>query len=480
MGVGAAITSECWAIPRLEGCMRDKQKVLIVDDETPFRMALRRVLEKDHLVLEADSGQAALQLASDEEPDLILLDIGLPDGSGLEILPQLKELRPSPTVVMITAYEHVRDVVLAMKRGAFDYLVKPVDLDEFELTIQHALEHAGLKNEVDRLRLEVQRLHRVDRLVGRNQAFLEAQMLAIKSAQSADAGVLLQGESGVGKELFARLIHTQSPRAAYPFVALNCAAFSAEIIESELFGYEKGAFTGARADGKQGLLEAAHGGTLFLDEVADLHQEIQAKLLRALEEREFFPLGGTRKRRVDIRIVAACNQDLWEAAEKGRFRKDLFFRLATISIELPPLRRRQDDVIALVQHFVDHFNDKYSKHFRSISPDAARVLLAYSWPGNVRELRNTVERIVLLENDETILGRHLSFLVSNTPSPATSLPGQMLLELPDEGIALEEVEKEIIRKAFEKCGRNKSRTARYLSIPRHVLLYRLKKMGLTK
>jgi len=456
--------------------MRDKQKVLIVDDETSFRMALRRLLEKDHLVLEADSGHAALQLASREEPDLILLDIGLPDGSGLDVLPRLKELRPSPTVVMITAYEHVRDVVLAMKRGAFDYLVKPVDLDEFELTIQHALEHAGLKNEVDRLRLEVQRLHRVDRLIGKNPAFLEAQMLAIKSAQSADAGVLLQGESGVGKELFARLIHTQSPRAAYPFVALNCAAFSAEIIESELFGHERGAFTGARAEGKQGLLEAAHGGTLFLDEMADLHPEIQAKLLRALEEKEFFPLGGTRKRRVDIRVIAACNQDLWEASENGRFRKDLYFRLATIRIELPPLRQRQDDIIALVQHFVDHFNDKYGKHFRTISPDAGKIFLSHSWPGNVRELRNTIERIVLLENEETILGRHLHFLLSSV-SDARCLPTKLMLELPDEGFALEGFEKEIILKAYEKCGRNKSRTARYLHIPRHVLLYRLKKFG---
>jgi DNA-binding NtrC family response regulator len=459
--------------------MRDKQKVLIIDDEAPFRMALRRLLEKEHLVLEADLGQSGLQLATQEEPELILLDVGLPDGSGLDLLPRLKELRPSPTVVMITAFEHVRDVVLAMKRGAFDYLVKPVDLDEFELTIQHALEHAGLKNEVDRLRLEVQRLHRVDRLIGRNPAFLEAQMLAIKSAQSADAGVLLQGESGVGKELFARLIHSQSPRAAYAFIALNCAAFSAEIIESELFGYEKGAFTGARAEGKPGLLEAAHGGTLLLDEVVDLHPEIQAKLLRALEEKEFFPLGGTRRRRVDLRIIAACNQDLWEATENGRFRKDLYFRLATIRIQLPPLRQRQDDILALVRHFMDGFNDKYGKRFRSISPDAERILLTYAWPGNVRELRNTIERIVLLENEETILGRHLHFLTRDAPA-SVSLPRQLLLELPDEGLSLEELEKEVILKAYEKSGRNKSRTARYLGIPRHVLLYRLKKMGLEK
>jgi DNA-binding NtrC family response regulator len=457
--------------------MRNKQKILIVDDEKPFRNALRRILEKDHLVLEADSGDAGLQAASQEEPDLILLDIGLPDASGLDVLPRLKELRPSPTVVMITAYEQVKEVVMAMKRGAFDYLVKPVDLDEFELTIQSALEHAGLKNEVDRLRLELQRLHQVGRLVGKHPAFLDAQMLAIKSAQSADAGVLLQGESGVGKELFARLIHTESPRAAYPFVALNCAAFSAEIIESELFGYEKGAFTGARADGKRGLLEMAHGGTLLLDEIADLHPEIQAKLLRALEEKEFFPLGGTHKRTVDLRIIAACNLDLWEAAENGRFRKDLYFRLATIRIDLPPLRQRQEDLIPLVQYFMDHFNDKYGKRFRTISHDAEKILLAHAWPGNVRELRNTIERIVLLESDETILGHHLHFLQS-APSDSKSGDQRWLLELPNEGISLDEIEKQVILKAYEKCGRNKSRTARFLHIPRHVLLYRLKKMDL--
>lgn len=457
--------------------MRNKQKILIVDDETPFRNALRRILEKDHLILEADSGDAGLQVAIQEEPDLILLDIGLPDASGLDVLPRLKELRPSPTVVMITAYEQVKEVVMAMKRGAFDYLVKPVDLDEFELTIQSALEHAGLKNEVDRLRLEIQRLHQVGRLVGKQPSFLDAQMLAVKSAQSADAGVLLQGESGVGKELFARLIHAESPRAAYPFVALNCAAFSAEIIESELFGYEKGAFTGARADGKRGLLETADGGTLLLDEIADLHPEIQAKLLRVLEEKEFFPLGGTRKRTVDLRIIAACNLDLWEATENGRFRKDLYFRLATIRIDLPPLRQRQEDLIPLVQYFMDHFNDKYGKRFRTISSDAEKILLAHAWPGNVRELRNTIERIVLLENEETILGHHLLFLQS-TASDSKSADQQGLLELPDEGIGLEEIEKQVILKAYEKCGRNKSRTARFLHIPRHVLLYRLKKIGL--
>jgi len=455
--------------------MRQRQKILVVDDEAPFRVAMRRLLEKTYTVVEAETGSSALQLAQKEEPDLILLDIALPDANGLELLPQLKELRPSPTVVMITAYEQIKDVVLAIKSGAFDYLVKPVDIDEFELTIQHALEHAGLKNEVDRLRQEVQRLQKVDRLIGKNSQFLEAQVLAIKSAKSRDAGVLIQGESGVGKELFARLIHAESPRAAYPFVALNCAAFSAEIIESELFGYEKGAFTGARSEGKQGLLEVADGGTLFLDEVVDLHPEIQAKLLRVLEEKEFFPLGGTRKRHVDIRIVSASNQDLWKLTEAGRFRKDLFFRLATIRIDLPSLRQRPEDILPLAQYFLEEFNDKYGKRFRNLSSEAQQLLLTHTWPGNVRELRNTLERVVLLENDTNVLGRHLRFLHEQEEKEAQSAASTWSLDLPEEGMSLEEIEKKIILQAYEKCDRNKSKTARFLRMPRHILIYRLKK-----
>lgn len=457
--------------------MRDKHKILIVDDEAPFRSALRRLLEKNNIVLEADTGTAGLRIAERDEPDLVLLDIGLPDGSGLELLPRFKELRPSPTVVMITAYERVKDVVLAIKRGAFDYLVKPVDLDEFEITIQNALEHSGLKNEVSRLRQEVQRLQGVSRLIGRDPKFIDAQMLAIKSAQSRDAGVLIQGESGAGKELFARLIHTKSPRAPYPFVALNCAAFGTEIIESELFGYERGAFTGAKAEGKEGLLQVADGGTLFLDEIADLHHEIQAKLLRVMEEGEFFAVGGTRKKSVDIRIVSACNQNLWQATETGGFRKDLYFRLATIRIDLPPLRERREDILPLATTFMEEFNDKYGKRFRGFNPKAEKILLGHSWPGNIRELRNTIERVVLLENDDTVLGRHLSFLDHDSGPEDSSRPSNFSVVLPDGGIGLEDIEREVILGAYEKCGRNKSKTARFLKLPRHILLYRLKKHG---
>lgn len=463
--------------------MRTAPIILIIDDETGFRGAIGRYLSRSYTVHEAGTAAEGMRLAATVEPDVVLLDIGLPDGSGLDLLPQLKELRPSPTVIMVTAYEQVRDVVQAMKKGAFDYLVKPVDLEEFEVSVKQALEYASLRNEVERLRQEMQRLHQVKTLVGSSPAFLEAQNLAIRSAQSPDAGVLLQGESGVGKELFARLIHATSPRASYPFVALNCAVFSPEIIESELFGYEKGAFTGARTEGKKGLLEAADGGTLFLDEVIDLPAEVQAKLLRVLEEHEFYPLGSTRKRTVDIRVVAACNRDLWQACEDGLFRKDLFFRLATIQIALPALRDRREDIIPLARFFLEQFNDKYRKRFRDISDEAKEVLLSHHWPGNVRELRNTIERIVLLEDDDLILKRHFDFLKpQRAPESAQKEPerGHFLLweNMPEEGISLEELEQKIIREVYERCGRNKSKTARFLRIPRHVLIYRMKKFGL--
>ena len=458
--------------------MREKHKILIVDDEAHFRSALRRFLEKTHIVLEADNGETGLKLAVSEEPDLVLLDIGLPDASGLDMLPRFKEIRPSPAIVMITAYDRVKDVVMAIKQGAFDYLVKPVDLDEFEVTIQNALEHAGLKNEVARLRQEVERLQGVGRLIGSNQSFLEAQVLAIKSAQSRDAGVLIQGETGAGKELFLRLIHTKSPRAQYPFVALNCAAFSTEIIESELFGYERGAFTGAKLEGKEGLFEVADGGTLFLDEVVDLHPEIQAKLLRVLEEKEFFAIGGTRKKKVDIRVVSACNRDLWQVAEEGGFRKDLYFRLSTIRINLPALRERKEDILPLARVFIEEFNDKYGKRFMGLNPKAEELLVSRSWPGNVRELRNSIERVVLLENDDMILGRHLHFLDHDKVEPSAGRPEEFNMVLPDGGIGLDEIEKQVIFQAREKCGANKSKMARFLKLPRHVLLYRLKKYGI--
>ncbi len=469
---------------------RDFQKhrysILIVDDETTFRKSVNRFLKKQYHTIEASDGHRALELAKTARPELVLLDIGLPDMSGLEVLARLKETEHPPAVIMVTAYDQVKDVVHAMKLGASNYLVKPIDIDEFDVAIKNALETVSLKKEVEALKGQLKKAYKLDRLIGSSPAFIAAQQLAIKSAESADASILLQGESGVGKELFAKLIHFHSPRAASPLLALNCAAFASEIVESELFGHEPGSFTGARQSGKKGLLEAANEGSLFLDEVADLGHGIQAKLLRVLEEKEFYPVGGTKKKHVDVRFIAACNRDLWQEVKKGNFRPDLYFRLATIKIELPPLRERKEDILPLAQFFMDKFNSKYGKHFRYISPEAKSFLEDFNWPGNVRQLRNTIERIVLLEDDTVIRAKHLTFLLDDsagdiglTGTLAHVRQNQFSFTLPEGGFSLEEAEKAIIAEAYKKCSYNKTKTAKFLKTPRHILTYRLKKYGLS-
>ncbi len=465
---------------------KQKYSILIVDDEDTFRKSVNRFLKKYYHTFEAPNGRSALELASTIKPELVLLDIGLPDMSGLDVLGKLKESDHPPAVIMVTAYDQVKDVVNAMKLGASNYLVKPIDIDEFDVAIKNALETISLKKEIEGLKGQLKKAYKLDRLIGSSPAFIAAQELAIKSAESADASILLQGESGVGKELFARLIHFHSPRAANPLLALNCAAFASEIVESELFGHEPGSFTGARQTGKKGLLEAANEGSLFLDEVADLGHDVQAKLLRVLEEKEFYPVGGTKKKQVDVRFIAACNRDLWQEVKKGKFRPDLYFRLATIKIELPPLRKRREDILSLAQFFMEKFNNKYGKHFRYISPEAQAFLENFNWPGNVRQLRNTIERIVLLEDDVVIRAKHLNFLLDDNTGDFSGAnlaiepaPGSFSFSLPENGFSLEEAEKAIISEAYKKCGYNKTKTARFLKTPRHILTYRLKKYGLS-
>ncbi len=469
-----------------EEVQKYKYSILIVDDETTFRKSVNRFLKKYYHTIEAPNGQKALELARTIKPELVLLDIGLPDMSGLEVLARLKETEHPPAVIMVTAYDQVKDVVHAMKLGASNYLVKPIDIDEFDVAIKNALETVSLKKEIEGLKGQLKKAYKLDRLIGSSPAFIAAQELAIKSAESADASILLQGESGVGKELFAKLIHFHSPRAANPLLALNCAAFASEIVESELFGHEPGSFTGARQSGKKGLLEAANEGSLFLDEVADLGHGIQAKLLRVLEEKEFYPVGGTKKKHVDVRFIAACNRDLWHEVKRGNFRPDLYFRLATIKIELPPLRKRKEDILPLAQFFMEKFNNKYGKQFQYISPEAQSFLENFNWPGNVRQLRNTIERIVLLEDDVVIRAKHLNFLLDDNAGDFT-FPSSLQANsstgfrftLPESGFSLEEAEKAIIAEAYKKCNYNKTKTAKFLKTPRHILTYRLKKYGLS-
>ncbi|MGD8530814.1 MAG: sigma-54 dependent transcriptional regulator, partial [Syntrophobacterales bacterium] len=363
-------------------------KILIVDDEASFRNSLKGALKKDYKVTEAASSEAAIKKVLESPPDVVLLDISMPGVDGLETLTKIREHDDYIAVIMVTAYGEIKTVVQAINQGAVDYLTKPIDMDELQIAISKALERLRFKQEIAALRQALAREYNIDNLIGKSPEFLGALSMAKRIARSPDANVYIGGESGVGKELFARAIHFNSPRVSGPFVAVNCAAINKEVVESELFGYKRGAFTGAHTKGKKGFFEEAHSGTLLLDEVADLPLDVQAKLLRVLEEKEFYPVGDSQPKKADVRIIAATNQPLEKLCEAGQFRQDLYFRLATIAINITPLRERQEDILLLVNYFLEMFNNKYEKNFRRVSKKAAEILTNHPWKGNVRELKN--------------------------------------------------------------------------------------------
>src|SRR5918994_2995265 len=382
--------------PRLPGHSADTPRgtrpvVLVVDDDAGLRESFRLILEDDYEVIDAADGPQALELVRTTNVDLVLLDIRLPDMYGIEVLERLKALDEQLEVVLVTAVKTVRTAVAAMKLGAFDYLTKPFEEDELISVVQRALGRRSLEREVVFLREELER-HRTDAIVGEHP---EMQRLARVVAQTArtTSSVLVTGESGTGKELIARAIHRQGPRRDKPFVAVNPAAISETLMEAELFGHEKGAFTGAYQR-KLGKFELAQGGTLFLDEIATLKPELQVKLLRVLQEREIERVGGTRTIKVDVRIVAATNVDLKQAIAHGAFREDLYYRLAVVPIHMPPLRERRDDIAALVDHIVRRYSREFGKPILGVAPEALTAMIEYSWPGNVRELQNIIERLV--------------------------------------------------------------------------------------
>jgi two-component system response regulator AtoC len=379
-----------------------QDRVLIVEDEKLIRWSIKsRLEEKGYIVSEVDSGKKAFDLLEEEDFDLMLLDFRLPDTTGLEILRRVRQEAPETSVVMMTAYGTVESAVEAMKLGAFDYLTKPVNLDELTVIVNKALETTSLRREVRRLRREQREIHGAMRLIGSSPAMLEVMELVEKVCASQATTVLLEGDSGTGKNVVAKSIHYGSPRAERPFVNITCSALTETLLESELFGHERGAFTDAKLQ-KKGLLEVADGGTVFLDEIGEMGTAMQVKLLRFLEEKTFKRVGGTRDIQVDVRIIAATNRNLEEAVREGAFREDLFYRLRVIPIRLPSLRERREDIRLLVQHFLDHFNQEFRKNTKEVSPEAMKRLTGYAWPGNVRELRNVIERIMILENKERI------------------------------------------------------------------------------
>ncbi len=458
-------------------------RILIVDDEASFRNSLKGALKKDYQVSEASDSEQAVRQVMETPPDVVLLDISMPGIDGLDTLSKIREIDDYIAVIMVTAYGEIKTVVQAINQGAVDYLTKPIDMDELQIAINKALERLRYKQEIAALRQALAREYNIENLIGRSPEFLQALSMAKRIARSPDANVYIGGESGVGKELFARAIHFNSPRASGPFVAVNCAAINKEVVESELFGYKRGAFTGAHTKGKKGFFEEAHSGTLLLDEVADLPLDVQAKLLRVLEEKEFYAVGDSQPKKAEVRVIAATNQPLEKLIDTGKFRQDLYFRLATIAINITPLRERQEDILLLVNYFLDIFNKKYGKNFRGVSPEAEEILLNHTWKGNERELKNAIERVTLLEESTEVKQEHLDFLRPAHPSP---VPGKREKEIhdfppsriPASGICLDDVIKQIISAAYKQTNKNQVRTAKLLGITRNTLLYRLKKYGI--
>lgn len=451
-----------------------QNKLLVVDDEHLIRWSLEQNLKKQgYEVVTAGSGEDALRLVREEQPDLVLLDIQLPGISGIEVLEKIKEHDEDIIVIMVTANSGLENAVNAMRLGAHDYISKPFNLDELSIVVKKALETSDLKQEVVRLRTETKK-DGAPNIIGESRQIKHLMEVLEKVARSEASTVLVQGESGTGKELVAKWIHYSSNRADKPFIAINCAAVPATLLESELFGHEKGAFTDAKAT-KKGLFELADGGTVFLDEIGDMEMGMQAKLLRFLEDRSFRRIGGGRVFTVDVRIISATNKDLQKSIEEKSFRNDLYYRLQVIPIFLPSLRDRKEDIIPLATHFINLYNKDFNRKVHGIAPMAERVMTDYSWPGNIRELKNVIERAIILGNDETLLLEHLpAEMVTKTPQTFTTAS---LFHLPQEGIDIEEVEKELIRQALEITEWNQSKAAKKLCLGIDAFRYRMKKYG---
>jgi DNA-binding NtrC family response regulator len=470
------------------------EKVLVVDDDSAIRYTLTEALRGwGYEPLEASNIAAALESFEAERPSAVLQDINLPDGSGLDALLEYKKRQPQAIVIMITGNVQLEDTIAALRGGAYDFIGKPVRLGELQVTIRNGIEAGRLRREVRLLRREQGRRFSFEQIIGQSPAMTEMTRLARKVAESEASSVLLQGESGAGKDLVAKAIHYGSSRADQPFIAINCAAIPATLIESELFGHEKGAFTDAKGR-KEGLFEQAQGGTLFLDEIGELELGLQAKLLRVLEEGSFRRVGGLKDLQLNVRVVAASNRDLKAESDAGRFRLDLYYRLSVIQIDLPPLRDRGEDVLLLAKYYLAHFNERLRKRIRGLAPEVEEIFRRYSWPGNVRELRNVIERVMILEDSDLItdvwLPRGLirdERTVSVTPVvaapqaaevaiPSFQSPVAQSFQLPDEGIDLEQVELSLVRQAMDRSGGNQTRAAELLGVSRDQLRYRLKKI----
>ncbi|HYA02395.1 MAG TPA: sigma-54 dependent transcriptional regulator [Syntrophobacteria bacterium] len=448
----------------------------VVDDDQDLRELLTIALESKYQVQAFPTARPAIEAMEKNPPDLVILDVGLPDMSGIDALRNMRERYPDLMVIMVTALADVKVAISAMKLGASDYILKPINTEALEVSIDNVLGRIRLRKEVQLLQ-EKYLKENIPCFIGESNAIQDVMQFVDKVAKAADTPVLILGETGTGKELIASAIHYKSPNFAGPFVTLNCSAIPRDLIESELFGYEKGAFTGAHASGKKGLVEVAANGTLFLDEVGDLSIEAQAKLLRFLEDGEFYRVGGTKKLQIRTRVVSATNKNVDSMIEKDLFRRDLYYRLAVIKVEVPSLNERRDDIIPIARHFVAEFSKKHGKVFDRIDVYAESYLKSYQWKGNIRELRNLIERGVLISRGPTLalsdlgVGRKLESAPEATPAEYSPVPA-----LPDEGIELEALEEHYIREAFKRAGGNETKAAKLLGLSYYAFRYRRKKL----
>ena len=465
-----------------------------MDDDKLVRWTLtQKCTEFGYFSLEASSGEEALRMLQTDPVDAILLDVHLPDLSGIEVLDKLKQAGETRSVIMMTADPQLDDVKAALRLGAYDFVSKPINFDELSVTLQNALDAGELRTEVETLRDEVRRRAGYHDVVGVSRKITELMKFVYKVASSEATTILVQGESGTGKDLVAKAIHYRSNRAERPFVAINCSAIPETLMEAELFGHEKGAFTDAKAM-KKGLFEVADGGTLFLDEIGELSPLLQAKLLRVLEDQVIRRVGGVRDIQVEVRVIAASNRDLEREVREGRFRQDLYYRLAIISIFLPTLRERKEDILPLVDFFLAHYNRKFRKSVQGVSEDTRRLLLNYDWPGNVRELKNALERAMILEEGSLLKPDDLPFSVASgrsgpvlgdksagAPVESQPAPGKRRLpplSIPEGGTSLEDVEHALVELALQQSHGNQIKAAKLLNISRDALRYKMKKFGL--
>ncbi len=458
-----------------------KARILVADDEQILGTTLKKILgELGYTVALCNRGEEFFQFLEDQKPDIVLLDIYLGEINGIQLLNRMRTEGWQTPVIMMTAHSDVSLAVRAMKEGAADFVVKPFDLNHLGVLIDKNLDHARLQTQVKLLQEELEEERSRSGIIGKSVTLRRAMETAQKLAMGENTTVLLEGESGTGKELMARFIHQQSSRREKPFVTLNCGAIPKELAESEFFGYEKGAFTGATEKMKQGKFELADGGTILLDEIRELSLDMQVKLLRVLEEKRFYRLGGTKEISVDVRVIAASNKELAREVEEGRFREDLFYRLNVASVRIPPLRNRREDVGDLTSAFLAEFSRRFNRSVPALTPEARLYLEQLPWKGNVRELRNAMERVVLLNNVPALTPEHFGFLrPAATAGGAGSGNGKaFVLDIPSQGIRMSEVMKDLILKTLDIVGGNQVQAAKVLGLTRSKLRYRMEQLGI--